>query len=311
MKRGFVLISTLSIVAILSFLILIINKTVVQDSIKSYIFNESIHKRIQLINYEKFLIETLQNNSNQLRNLSLAEQQINFLMKEKYENLNVTFTDLNACVNLNSSVKKFREILIRENKNNIVFQRLFQSLDIDESFANYFYDKLVDFIDSDSLPERLGAEDLFYIADEDSNFTSDSYLLSTTQLKDLKVLDIETYNLIKPLFCAIPENYNKFNINSLNESNYLAFSAMFPDITLNDFEQIILNKPITGYINLSHFFELTNMDEGKIIQENIIFKPEYIRISYLLKLEGYEFSMHSVINLKERSNNLISRSFVI
>ncbi|MBA4729654.1 MAG: general secretion pathway protein GspK [SAR86 cluster bacterium] len=311
MKRGFVLISTLSIVAILSFLILIINKTVVQDSIKSYIFNESIHKRIQLINYEKFLIETLQNNSNQLRNLSLAEQQINFLMKEKYENLNVTFTDLNTCVNLNSSVKKFRETLIRENKNNIVFQRLFQSLDIDESFANYFYDKLVDFIDSDSLPERLGAEDLFYIADEDSNFTSDSYLLSTTQLKDLKVLDIETYNLIKPLFCAIPENYNKFNINSLNESNYLAFSAMFPDITLNDFEQIILNKPITGYINLSHFFELTNMDEGKIIQENIIFKPEYIRISYLLKLEGYEFSMHSVINLKERSNNLISRSFVI
>ena len=57
--------------------------------------------------------------------------------------------------------------------------------------------------------------------------------------------------------------------------------------------------------------ELTNIDEGKIIQENIIFKPEYIRISYLLKLEGYEFSMHSVINLKERSNNLISRSFVI
>ena len=61
MKRGFVLISTLSIVAILSFLILIINKTVVQDSIKSYIFNESIHKRIQLINYEKFLDEIFKN----------------------------------------------------------------------------------------------------------------------------------------------------------------------------------------------------------------------------------------------------------
>ena len=49
--------------------------------------------------------------------------------------------------------------------------------------------------------------------------------------------------------------------------------------------------------------------EGKIVAENIIFKPEYIRIGYTLTLEGYEFNMYSIINLKERKNNLVSRSF--
>ena len=79
--------------------------------------------------------------------------------------------------------------------------------------------------------------------------------------------------------------------------------------TLNDLEEIILKRPVTGYINLSHFHELTNVDEGKIVAENIIFKPEYIRIGYTLTLEGYEFNMYSIINLKERKNNLVSRSF--
>ena len=309
MKKGFVLITTLSVITILSFLILVINKTVIQDSVKTYVFNESILKRIQLINYEKFLIETLQNNSFQLRNLSLAEQEINTFMAEEYENLKITFSDLNTCINLNSSVKKFRQLLIKNDKNVTLFSRLFLNLGLERNFTENFYDRLVDFIDSDGLPERFGAEDLYYIADRDSNFTSGSYLFSVSQLKDLKMFDEVTYKLIAPHFCALPEIYNKFNINSLKRDNYLAFQSIFPEITLNDLEEIILNRPVTGYINLSHFNELTNIDEGKLIAENIIFKPEYIRIGYSLTLEGYEFNMYSIVNLKERKNNLISRSF--
>ena len=309
MKKGFVLITTLSVITILSFLILVINRTVIQDSVKTTIFNESILKRIQLINYEKFLIETLQNNSIQLRNLLLAEQEINSFMGEEYDGLKITFSDLNTCINLNSTVKRFRQLLIKNENNSTLFNRLFFNLGLEKNFSENFYDRLVDFIDSDALPERFGAEDLYYIADENSNFTSDSFLLSVSQIKDLKIFDDAGYKLVSPYFCAIPEIYNKFNINGLSRENYLTFQSIFPEITLNDLEEIILKRPVTGYINLSHFHELTNVDEGKIVAENIIFKPEYIRIGYTLTLEGYEFNMYSTINLKERKNNLVSRSF--
>ena len=130
----------------------LINRTVIQDSVKTTIFNESILKRIQLINYEKFLIETLQNNSFQLRNLLLAEQEVNSFMGEEYYGLKITFSDLNTCINLNSTVKRFRQLLIKNENNSTLFNRLFFNLGLEKNFSENFYDRLVynavpDFID--------------------------------------------------------------------------------------------------------------------------------------------------------------------
>ena len=68
MKKGFILISTLSLVTILSFLTILISKQIFNDSVSTNIYQESIKKRIELINYEKFITENLLNNSNLLRN---------------------------------------------------------------------------------------------------------------------------------------------------------------------------------------------------------------------------------------------------
>ena len=70
MKKGFILISTLSLVTILSFLTILISKQIFNDSVSTNIYQESIKKRIELINYEKFITENLLNNSNLLRNLN-------------------------------------------------------------------------------------------------------------------------------------------------------------------------------------------------------------------------------------------------
>ena len=83
MRKGFVLISTLSIIAILAVLTLFINSMVISSALTISNFNESVEQRIKIINYEKFILNTLQNNSNQLRNLKVAESQLNALIKEK------------------------------------------------------------------------------------------------------------------------------------------------------------------------------------------------------------------------------------
>ena len=83
MKKGFVLISTLALVVILSTLVLIISRTIYTDTVRTNIYATSIEKRIELINTEKLLTETLLTNSDKLRNIEVSEEEINFILKSK------------------------------------------------------------------------------------------------------------------------------------------------------------------------------------------------------------------------------------
>ena len=80
MKRGFVLISTLALIVILSFLVLVLSRTIYNDTLKTTIYANSIEKRIEIINYESFLVDLLIDNSVLNKNLNLAEQEINLTL---------------------------------------------------------------------------------------------------------------------------------------------------------------------------------------------------------------------------------------
>ena len=83
MKRGFVLISTLALILILSFLVLLLSRTIYTDTLKTNIYSTSIEKRIELINTEKILIDTFISNSDRLRNVEFAEGELNFIINTK------------------------------------------------------------------------------------------------------------------------------------------------------------------------------------------------------------------------------------
>ena len=93
MKRGFVLISTLALIVILSFIILILSRTIYSDTLRTTLFASSLEKRIEIINYEKFLIDTLIDNSLLNRNLLLAENELNFNIQSKFPGLSISLED--------------------------------------------------------------------------------------------------------------------------------------------------------------------------------------------------------------------------
>ena len=106
MKRGFVLISTLALIVILSFLVLIISRTIYTDTLRTTFYAESMEKRIQIINYESLLVDLLIDNSTLNRNLLFAENEINLILKDKFDGLSVSIEDYSTCFNLNSLVKE-------------------------------------------------------------------------------------------------------------------------------------------------------------------------------------------------------------
>ena len=308
MKRGFVLISTLALILILSFLVLVLSRTIYTDTLKTNIYSTSIEKRIELINTEKILIDTFISNSDRLRNVEFAEGELNFIINTKIPDLLIELNDLSTCFNLNSLVKPFRNIYV---KNELVGERFKNFLKINEIDRNKhreFLDRLYDSLDTDSLPEPFGAEDLFYIANEGLSLSPDQPYLHKSQIKNLSLLTDNEILQIYPNICALPHNELVFNINGLNEQNYLVLLSMSPNLSFNDIEKLIINRPPQGYISFANVINLSGISEDRIDSSLLIYKPEYLQINYTFDLEGQFFHFYSVISLKTRNNNLIHRS---
>ena len=309
MKRGFVLISTLALIVILSFLVLVLSRTIYSDTLKTTIYANSIEKRIEIINYESFLVDLLIDNSVLNKNLNLAEQEINFSIQKKFPQLTLSLTDYSTCFNINSLVKPFQNINVKNEENGDLFTNLLKLSDIDRSIHSELLDRLYDALDNDSLPETYGAEDLFYISNDNLSLNPDQLFIHKSQIKNLALLNKNDLSRIYNDICAIPSTELKFNVNSLDFKTAKVFLSLFSELTLNDIERILLNKPVNGYTTFKNFIDISGIDENKIDKSRIIFKPDFIMINYLLALEGQIFNFVSLLSL-QRNNFVVYRTLI-
>jgi len=306
MKRGFVLISTLALIVILSFLVLIISRTIYTDTLRTTFYAESMEKRIQIINYESLLVDLLIDNSTLNRNLLFAENEINLILKDKFDGLSVSIEDYSTCFNLNSLVKPFQNIYIKNETHGELFENFLELSQVEKIYHNELINRLYDAIDTDSLPETYGAEDLFYVSNEELSLSPDDLFIHKSQIKNLQTLNNNLFQIYDDI-CALPENEIKFNINSLSIDNAKVFLSLFPDITLKEVELIILNRPENGYVTLKNLVDYTNIDSEKLNKSFIIFKPEFIKIKYMLQLENQMFNFISLLKL-QRNNFVVYRT---
>tara|TARA_B100001057_G_scaffold296954_1_gene297178 strand:+ start:22383 stop:23312 length:930 start_codon:yes stop_codon:yes gene_type:complete len=309
MKRGFVLISTLALIVILSFVVLIISRTIYTDTLRTTFYAESMEKRIQIINYESLLVDLLIDNSTLNRNLLFAENEINLILKDKFDGLSVSIEDYSTCFNLNSLVKPFQNIYIKNEVHGELFENFLELSQVEKIYHNELINRLYDAIDTDSLPETYGAEDLFYVSNGELSLSPDDLFIHKSQIKNLQTLNNNLFQIYDDI-CALPENEIKFNINSLSIDNAKVFLSLFPDITLKEVELIILNRPENGYVTLKNLVDYTNIDSEKLNKSFIIFKPEFIKIKYMLQLENQMFNFISLLKL-QRNNFVVYRTISV
>jgi general secretion pathway protein K len=289
--------------------VLVLSRTIYSDTLKTTIYANSIEKRIEIINYESFLVDLLIDNSVLNRNLNLAEQEINFSIQKKFPQLTLSLTDYSTCFNINSLVKPFQNINVKNEKNGDLFTNLLKLSDIDRSIHSELLDRLYDALDNDSLPETYGAEDLFYISNDNLSLNPDQLFIHKSQIKNLALLNKNDLSRIYNDICAIPSTELKFNINSLDFMTAKVFLSLFSELTLNDIERILLNKPVNGYTTFKNFIDISGIDENKIDKSRIIFKPDFIMINYLLAFEGQIFNFVSLLSL-QRNNFVVYRTLI-
>ncbi len=117
---------------------------------------------------------------------------------------------------------------------------------------------LVDWMDSDSLPEIGGGEDGYYAGETPSYRTSGRPLANLSELRAIRNYDRDILQTLQPLICARPVRPDSglavLNLNTLTEAQAGLLSLTFSGaLDVRDARRLIADRPIVGWPDVDAF----------------------------------------------------------
>lgn len=127
-----------------------------------------------------------------------------------------TVTDGQACFNLNSLVLGVGEDLTARPLGAAQFRALGRAVGAPDSRLQAIADALTDWLDADTTPLPLGAEDGAYAGLARPYRTGGVLLADVSELRAVKGVDADTYRRLRPYVCALPTSrLSPLNVNTL------------------------------------------------------------------------------------------------
>ncbi|MGE4432069.1 MAG: type II secretion system minor pseudopilin GspK [Sphingobium sp.] len=164
--------------------------------------------------------------------------------------VSVTLQDGGNCFNLNSLVAgkgdadlKQRPIAISQ------FTALMQVLGIRPADAQGIALAAADWIDSDSVAVRGGAEDESYMAGDIPYRTANRMMIDRSELRAVAGVTPAIYNLVRPWICALPvADLSPINVNTLMPQQAPLLAMLAPGkLSLDMARAMIAQRPNGGY----------------------------------------------------------------
>lgn len=130
--------------------------------------------------------------------------------------ITATVTDGQACFNLNSLALGVGEDLTARPLGAAQFRALGRAVGAPDSRMRAIADALTDWLDADTTPLPLGAEDGAYAGLAAPYRTGGAMLAEVSELRAVKGVDAGTYRQLRPFLCALPTSrLSPLNVNTL------------------------------------------------------------------------------------------------
>lgn len=171
--------------------------------------------------------------------------------------IRMRLVDRGACFNLNSVVSGEPAHYLLNSTGAAQFRKLLVALGVSEAEAANLADALVDWIDSDTVPQPFGAEDEAYMRGAPPYRTSGDLLAEETELRTVQGFTAEVYRRIRPFVCALPmAQLTQININTMSASDAPVLSAVYLGrLPVDVARQIIARRPAAGWPNQGDFLK--------------------------------------------------------
>jgi general secretion pathway protein K len=170
--------------------------------------------------------------------------------------LSARVTDGQACFNLNSLALGFGEDLTARPLGAAQFLALGRAIGAPDSRMRALADALTDWLDADTAPLPLGAEDGAYAGLARPYRTGGVMLAEVSELRAVKGVDADLYRRLRPWVCALPTTrLSPLNVNTLTPEQ-APLLTMLTDGALAPAQarRVIAGRPRDGWPDVGAFW---------------------------------------------------------
>ena len=268
-RKGFVLISTMLIVLMLSVIASEMSKAFFLDIRKEGYLSFDAIAHTKRIEAEKFLLNFIKRELN--KNAKVNKQ--NYILNEglffQFDDfiLEGSLIDYSNCFNVNHLII-FKAGKSKDNLKAIkFFENLLSIYEINYLDAKQIIDQILDWMDDDDLPRNNGAENYFYASQlhDPREYTSKRLFINKSELLAIPSIKRIKNRDIWEKLCVIPNSSNfNLNINSLQESDRYLLSSAINQLNPNDASMMIEEIPIEGFASVKDFLETFNLQQTEL-----------------------------------------------
>ena len=181
-----------------------------------------------------------------------------------------------------------------------IFKNLLKSFNIAEITISEISSSLIDWVDLDNFPDKFdGAEDDYYQRLEKNFLTPSSDLTNVAELRKIRGVTEEIFNLIKPYICALPKTISTININSMNVGKpNLLIALSNNELSTFEAEMIIKEIPLGGYEKIDQFLnqEIVNQKINSSYSRKILStESDVFLLKTKITYDEFSFIMRSEI----------------
>ncbi len=305
-RKGFVLISTMLIVLMLSVIASEMSKAYFLDIRKEGYLSFDAIAHTKRIESEKFLLNFIKRELNKNANVNKQNPLLNETLIFQFDDfiLQGSLIDYSNCFNVNHLIT-FKAGKSKDNLKAIkYFEDLLSSYEINYLDAEQIIDQILDWMDDDDVPRNNGAENYFYANQlhYPREFTSKRLFINKSELLAIPSINIIKNHDIWKKLCIIPMSSNFYlNINSLQDNDKHLLSSAIGQSNLNEAALMIKETPIEGFSSIREFLERFNLQETELpialdISSNIFL------FSGTINYQGFSYNFKTLIKKENNFN---------
>ncbi|MDN2664453.1 type II secretion system minor pseudopilin GspK [Psychromonas sp. 14N.309.X.WAT.B.A12] len=179
--------------------------------------------------------------------------------------------DFRSCFNINALATQEDDDEDDEPLAVSQLKRLLEELDVEEGTADTIVESARDWVDSDdTADESEGAEDRYYESLQVPHLTANNLMVDISELRSVQGVTAEIYDNIKDYLCALPTSEQLINVNTVRMDKAALLYSLFSedlDFTVEDFEELIDDRPTSGWESVEEFLSEDLLDGQSISDE--------------------------------------------
>lgn len=222
-------------------------------------------------------------------------------------------SDGGNCFNLNSlAVETSPGSYASYTPSRLQFARLIRLIGGSGGSADSIAAAASDWIDSDTSPIDLGAEDATYSGQSTPYRTANTLMADPSELRAVAGVTPQIYAKLRPWICTLPvAKPSKINVNTLLPEQAPLLAMLMPDtMTVEAARQVLLRRPPDGFESTPAFWKLPSLDAVTPSQEAMAqtaVTTGWFSLQVNSTVGSTELEQHALIDATELPARLVSR----